>query len=252
MQHVAGELHSAKAPLAAQAMQLQLPKNGLTMAMTCCDMDDMDDRLQDINFAPSSPSTSSDFVLFSTVTDTEHRLSPPVQVHYIQNNSFQTVSRPTDFSAKPLQLLEPLSSLSAVTTTNCTQSFPTMLTPARSDRACAVPTVTGVASEVEQAQPPAAPRRSLPQSVFASPGQLVRAKSPLPATLPRSAVTPSILLCTLLRQCEAGGSNAEQHLHTLTSSCEAHALAGSSPSPITCADDLLQKLVMFKTGNCRE
>lgn len=249
MQHVAGGLHSSCKAVAAQALQLQLPKTGLTMAMTCCDMDD---QLQDVNFVPSSSNcTPSDFVLFSTTT--EHRLSLPVQAKTVQNDFFQTASQPTDLSAKLLQLSEPRCSSSVVITANCAQTVPTKPTPVRSNTACAAPGVKCVAPEVKQPQPPAAPRRSLPQNVFAPPDKLVCANSPLPTALPRPATKQRSLLCNLVRQLEAEDSSTTQHLlHTLTSAYEAHVVRGSGQTPITCANELLQKLLMYKTGSCRE
>lgn len=250
MQHVACGLHSKCKPVATQAMQLQLPTTGLTMAMTCCDMDD---QLQDVIFVPSSSKyTASDFVLFSTVTD--HRQSLPVQAKSIQTTDFfQTASRPTHLSAELLQLSEPLSSSSFVLTANCAQTVPTKPTPVRSNTACAVPVAKHVASEAGQPQPPAAPRRSLPQNVFSPSDKLVCAALPLPAASPRPVIKPRYLLRTLVRQQHVENSNTEQHLpHTLTSACEAHVLSGSSQTPITCAHDLLQKLLIYRTGSCRE
>ena len=249
MQHVACGLHSKCKPVAAQASQLQLPKTGLTMAMTCCDVDD---QLQDVNFVPSSSKyTPSDFVLFSTFT--EHRQSPPVQAKSIQTDFFQTASRPTHLSAELFQPSEPLSSSSFVLTANCVQTVPTKPTPVRSNTACAIPVAKHVASEAGQQQPPAAPRRTLPQNVFSPSDKLLCAALPLPAALPRPVIKPRYLLRTLVRQQHVENSNTEQQLpHTLTSACEAHVLSGSSQTPITCAHDLLQKLLTYRTGSCSE
>ena len=226
-------------------MQLQLPKTGLTMAMTCCDMED---QTQDVNFLPSSPSyDTSDFVFFRTSTDQREFSSAPAMP--VQHDYLQIAPSPGGNAARPVQQPSNTPMFSSDSATTSGQPGTTKPTPVSKITASAASPAS------PKLQPPAAPRRKLPQHLFATLSRAVAKSGPLlPAALPSSASQPTSLLQALMEHDAAQRSVEQQmQMQAVAAAFEADLRSARQGSaPVSSAHALLHKLSMHRVVSCKE
>ena len=232
-------------------MQLQLPKTGLTMAMTCCDMED---QTQDVNFLPSSPSyDASNFVFFRTSTDQREFSSAPAMP--VQHDYLQTAPSPGGTAAETVQQPsnKPMFSSDSVTTSG--QPVLNKPTPVSKITASSASLAKHDAAATPMLPPPAAPRRKLPQHLFAPLSRAVAKSGPVfPPAIPSSASQPTSLLQALMEHDAAQRSVEQQaQMQAVTAALGADLRSARQGSaPVSSAHALLHKLSMHRGVSCKE
>lgn len=232
-------------------MQLQLPKTGLTMAMTCCDMED---QTQDVNFLPSTPTyDTSDFVFFRTNTD--QREFSSAQAMPVQHDYLQTAPSPSGTATRTVQQPgnKPMFSSDSVTTSG--QPVPNKHTPVSKITASSSCPAKRDATASPKLPPPVAPRRKLPQHLFAPLSRAVAKSGPVfPPAIPSSASQPSSLLQALMeRDAEQRSLEHQMQMQAVTAAFGADLRSVRQGSaPVSSAHALLHKLSMHRGVSCKE